>query len=97
MPTLNGGLKTRSGEVIDDTVLSSIQFYNESLIAAHYWQEAIRLTEGVDNFDVNYVALTLSTDGWLWTGDKPLTHHLRSQGFDRVLNTEELWQMINAN
>lgn len=87
------------GEVIDDlyTVLSSIQFYNESLIEAHYWREAIRLTEGVDNFDVNYVALTLYTDGWLWTGDKPLTAHLRSLGFDRVLNTEELWQRINGD
>ncbi len=84
-------------EVIDDlyTVLSSIQIYNESLIDGHHWQEAARLTEGVDSFDVNYVALALYTGGWLWTGDKPLTEHLRAMGFDRVVNTHELSQMLN--
>ena len=86
-------------EVIDDlyTVLSSIQIYNESLIDGHHWQEAVRLTEGVDSFDVNYVALALYTGGWLWTGDKPLTAHLRSMGFDRVVNTSELAQMLTID
>lgn len=84
-------------EVIDDlyTVLSSIQIYNESLIDGHHWQEAARLTEGVDSFDVNYVALALYTGGWLWTGDKPLTEHLRTMGFNQVVNTHELSQMLN--
>lgn len=84
-------------EVIDDlyTVLSSIQIYNESLIDEHHWREADRLTEGVDSFDVNYVALALYTGGWLWTGDKPLTEHLTTMGFDRVVNTHQLSQMLN--
>ncbi len=88
--------KKSIGEVIDDlyTVLSSIQIYNEALIDEHHWQAAAQLTQGVDSFDVNYVALALYTDGWLWTGDKPLIAHLRSMGFDRVLNTSELYQML---
>ena len=58
--------------VIDDlsTLINSLQLFNETLIKSHHWQEAARLTEGVDSFDISYVALTLQTSGWLWTGDK---------------------------
>ena len=76
------------------TLINNLQLYSETLIEPQYWQEASRLTVGVDNFDVSYVALTLQTGGWLWTGDKKLTVHLRGMGFDRVLNTEELSQML---
>lgn len=77
------------------TLINNLQLYNETLIAVSHWQEAARLTVGVDNADISYVALTLQTGGWLWTGDKKLTTHLRIMGFDRVMNTEELFQMLN--
>ena len=84
--------------VIDDlsTLINQLQLFNEALIEPQHWQEAARLTMGVDNFDISYVALTLQTGGWLWTGDKKLTIHLRAMGFDRVLNTEALFQMLNS-
>ena len=83
--------------VIDDlsTLINQLQLFNETLIELQHWQEAARLTMGVDSFDISYVALTLQTGGWLWTGDKKLTIHLRAMGFDRVLNTEALFQMLN--
>lgn len=83
--------------VIDDltTLINNLQWYNETLIQPQHWQEAAQLTAGVDSADISYVALTLETGGWLWTGDKKLTAHLRSMGFDRVLSTEELAQMLN--
>lgn len=82
--------------VIEDlsTLINNLQLYSENLIDPQHWQEAARLTVGVDNFDISYVALTLQTGGWLWTGDKKLTIHLRAMGFDRVLNTEELSQIM---
>ncbi|RYF69038.1 MAG: hypothetical protein EOO39_18330 [Cytophagaceae bacterium] len=84
-------------DVIDDLsmLIGNLKLYNESLIEPHHWQEAERLTTNVDHFDISYVALTLQTGGWLWTGDKKLTTHLQALGFKRVLNTEELYQMLN--
>jgi predicted nucleic acid-binding protein len=73
-------------------ILQQVRFENEALIEPQNWIEADRLTKGVDSFDISYVALTLQTDGWLWTGDKRLTAHLKSLGFERVLNTEYLYQ-----
>jgi predicted nucleic acid-binding protein len=52
------------------------------------------LTEGVDLFDMDYVALTLQTEGLLWTGDKKLAEHLKSMGFTRVVNTSELYARL---
>jgi predicted nucleic acid-binding protein len=75
-------------------LLQHIEFYNETLIEQKHWQEANRLTIGVDRFDISYVALALQTGGWLWTGDKKLITHLRSVGFDRVINTSELYDRL---
>jgi predicted nucleic acid-binding protein len=83
-------------EVLTDlsSLVNALQLYNESLIEPQHWQEADRLTVGVDSRDISYVALTLQTGGWLWTGDKKLTTHLRVMGFERVLTTDELYQML---
>jgi predicted nucleic acid-binding protein len=92
----------RSAKRAEDSVmndmhyfLNNITLFDEVFIAEQHWLEAERLTDGVDHFDINYVALTLQTDGWLWTGDKKLTNHLRALGFDRVLNTTELYELLN--
>jgi len=75
-------------------LLQYIEFYSQTLIEEKYWQEADRLTIGVDSFDMCYVALALQTEGWLWTGDKKLTEHLKSMGFNRVINTAELYDQL---
>lgn len=74
--------------------LKEIQLYNETFIEQHHWLEAERLTVAVDSFDVNYVALALQTGAWLWTGDKKLTIHLKEMGFERVISTAELHQLV---
>lgn len=91
--------KKSINEVIEDlyTVINTLQFYNESLIDQRHWQEADRLTSGIDSNDIAYVALALQKGGWLWTGDKKLTTHLRTMGFDRVLNTSELYEKFTAS
>ncbi|MDP9046996.1 MAG: PIN domain-containing protein [Bacteroidota bacterium] len=77
--------------------LKHIRLFEESFIAAPHWKEAERLTSGIDCFDVNYVALALQTGAWLWTGDKKLTTHLKSMGFDRVVNTAELYEQLDLD
>lgn len=78
-----------------DILLRNIEFHNEMLIDMAYMLEAERLTKEVDHFDIRYVALALQTGGILWTGDKKLSTHLKAIGFDRVLNTAELAEMLN--
>ena len=65
------------------------------LIERSHLVEANRLTVDVDQFDINFVALALQTNGWLWTGDKKLANHLKLMGFERVINTTELYEKLN--
>lgn len=69
--------------------LRNIALYDETLIHEKYWLAAEALTDGVDHFDVSYVALSLQTNSLLWTGDKKLSTHLKKMGFDRVVNTAD--------
>ncbi|MES2808376.1 MAG: PIN domain-containing protein [Bacteroidota bacterium] len=82
--------------VIDDIqhYLKFISIYDELLIESKYLKEAKRLTEGVDLYDMDYVALTLQTGGVLWTGDKKLTEHLKSMNFDMFTNTADLYELL---
>ncbi len=80
--------------IVLHTILKQIDFLNENIIAKEHWQEADRLTSGVDANDINFVALALQKTGWLWTGDKKLTNHLKTMGFDRVINTGELYGTV---
>ena len=79
-------------QIVDDyyTLLSGLELHNEALIAKNHWQEAERLTTGVDAFDIAYVALTLQTGGVLWTGDRKLTTHLHTMGFTQTVSTSDL-------
>ncbi|HZY39673.1 MAG TPA: PIN domain-containing protein [Mucilaginibacter sp.] len=81
-------------DILLSTILKQIDFINEEIINTEYWQEAVRLTSGVDSKDVSFVALALQTGGWLWTGDKKLSAHLKTMGFDRVINTAELYNRL---
>jgi len=91
--------KRSANDVIDDLLflLKHITLYDETFILQEHWLEAERLSSGVDNFDTPYVALALQTGGWLWTGDKKLSVHLKAMGFERVLNTQELYERLGAS
>ena len=78
-----------------ETLLRNIEFYNEALIEDTFLTEAKRLTQGIDLYDANYVALTLKTDGVLWTGDKKLTNHLTFLNFKKVIDTSSLYALLN--
>ena len=76
------------------TILKQIEFLNENIIEKDHWVEADRLTVGVDAKDINFVALALQKKGWLWTGDKKLTNHLKVMRFENVINSSELYEMM---
>jgi predicted nucleic acid-binding protein len=77
-------------DILLSSILKQIDFISEDIIERKHWEYADRLTSGVDSKDVSFVALAVQTGGWLWTGDKKLSGHLKTMGFDRVINTSDL-------
>jgi len=51
------------------TLVSRIEFINETDVPLGTWMEAHRLCRDLDEKDTPYVALTLHLEGWLWTED----------------------------
>ena len=77
-------------------VLKRIDFINENQISKESWDQAVELTEGIDIKDVSFVALTIETNGILWTGDKKLHQGLKEKGFERVTNLDELRKLVKG-
>jgi len=75
-------------------VLKRIDFINEHQISEESWRLATDLTNGIDEKDTSFVALTIETGGILWTGDKKLFKGLQQKGFDRVVNLDQLKDMV---
>jgi predicted nucleic acid-binding protein len=81
-------------DILLSSILKQIDFISEDIIESEHWEYAVRLTSGVDSKDVSFVALAIQTGGWLWTGDKKLSVHLKTMGFNRVINTSELYSRL---
>lgn len=62
-------------------LLRHIAARKEDLINQDVRRRVVDLCRGVDLDDAPHVALTLSVEGRLWTGDETLKRGLRSQGF----------------
>jgi predicted nucleic acid-binding protein len=63
-------------------VLGRVEIFPEALIPVEAWSRAVVLCSGIDSDDVPHVALTLTLNGLLWTGDRKLRRGLASKGFD---------------
>ncbi len=75
-------------------VLKRIDFINEDQISNKSWLKARELTLDIDVKDVNFVALTIESEGLLWTGDEKLYTELKKKGFNQVLNLEDLKKLV---
>ncbi|HEX7242546.1 MAG TPA: PIN domain-containing protein [Longimicrobiaceae bacterium] len=69
------------------TLLRRLHVYREALISREQWAAAYELCRDVDESDTPHVALAMSLDGLLWTGDKRLRNALQAKGFDRFFPT----------
>jgi predicted nucleic acid-binding protein len=63
-------------------LLRRVDLFPEELIPAEAWRRAADLCSDVDSDDVPHVALTLTLEGLLWTGDRKLRRGLEAKGFD---------------
>jgi predicted nucleic acid-binding protein len=75
-------------------VIKQVNFINEAQISDENWQKAQDLTNTIDVKDISFVALSLETDAYLWTGDKVLYEGLKAKGFEKVISTTELLKLI---
>ncbi|MDQ1266579.1 MAG: hypothetical protein QG635_1731 [Bacteroidota bacterium] len=72
-------------------ILKNIHFINIELIPEPIWLGAEDIVRDIDIDDIDFVALTIFLNAYLWTGDKFLYNGLKKKGFMRVNNTSELW------
>ena len=75
-------------------VIKQVNFINEAQISDENWQKARDLTHDIDVKDISFVALTLETEAYLWTGDKVLYEGLKTKGFEKLVSTAELLKML---
>jgi len=71
-------------------ILSRINFVNENLIPLNIWKESEINVSEIDEYDIDFVALTRFLNGKLWTSDKKLFNHLKHNKFIEVISTNEL-------
>lgn len=71
-----------------------ITFIHEDLVAGEWLEQAENLLQDIDPDDAPFLALALQLGCKLWTGDKKLRDGLRQKGFADVLNTEEVYALL---
>jgi len=75
------------------TLLTKVSFINEELIPQKTWEDSEKIVKGIDEDDIDFIALTKYLKGKLWTGDKILRDGLINKGFKSVLTTSELLKL----
>jgi len=75
-------------------IFSKIRFINPELIPIILFAKAERLTLNIDIDDTEFVALTEHIRGKLWTGDKELVKGLKTQKWNKLISTDELYESI---
>jgi len=76
-------------------LFTKIHFINEEQISSKIWLNAEKLASDIDIDDTDFIALTDYLNGTLWTGDKELYHGLKSKGFKKIANTQDLIKIRN--
>lgn len=77
-------------------VLREVEFVNVSQISDTSVAKARELVQGIDENDMEFVALAIETDALLLTGDKKLYKGLKERGFEAVINVNDLKEMLDT-
>ena len=76
-------------------VTKKIIFINEEIIPKRKIIAAEKLLIDIDLDDVPFVALTQHIKGKLWTRDKKLIKGLKAKGFNSIITTERLSDILD--
>lgn len=94
LQTLTGLAQDELSEIID-SITGRINLINEEFISKSNILMAESLTKDVDFNDLLFVGLTLELKGRLWTGDKKLIRGITQKGFNKVVTTAELSDILD--
>ena len=71
-------------------LIAKTTIINLSSIPFSIVEYAYKLVKGIDENDIAFVATTIFTEGFLWTGDKPLYDGLKAKDFKNILNSNDI-------
>ena len=81
-------------DAIKTKIYSKINFISEELISSNYWEQASEFVKEVDMDDIAFVALSIYLEKtFIWTGDKKLQYGIKKAGYDKILNTQEIFNI----
>ncbi|MBK6329628.1 MAG: hypothetical protein IPF62_03570 [Bacteroidetes bacterium] len=75
-------------------MLKRIHFFNEGLMPKHVIELAYNLVHDIDEKDTIFVAMGMHFKQKLWSGDKALVDGLRKKGYNELILTNELVEML---
>jgi predicted nucleic acid-binding protein len=75
-------------------VIKNITFIDVEIIPQESFLLAKDLTKDIDVDDTEFVALTDFINGLLWSGDRKLIRGLATKGWQRCIDTNELFRLI---
>lgn len=69
-------------------VFKKIELIDVINVQQSIWDDAFKLTQNLDEFDIPFIALSLELDAPLWTGDKKLINGLKEKHINWLLTTD---------
>lgn len=75
-------------------MLKRIHFFNEGMIPKPIIQKAYNLVCDIDEKDTIFIAMGMYFEQKLWSGDKLLVEGLRRKGYNELILTNELVEML---
>jgi predicted nucleic acid-binding protein len=84
-------------EKIIQLITKRIRFINIRLVPLEMYKKAESLTQDIDVDDTEFIALTEHAKAKLWSGDKKLIKGLKQKNWNKVISTEELFNLIIKN
>lgn len=76
------------------TVNRKIRIISQEIVGAEFLSDAFALTHDIDEDDTEFVALTNFIEGRLWTGDKALRSGLKAKGWNKFINSDQIYKHV---
>lgn len=71
-----------------------LNFISDEQIPFKFYRDAIPLLRDIDMNDIVFVALNDYCDSFLWTGDRRLLNGLRAKGYQKVVDFDEVKEIV---
>ncbi len=77
-------------------ILSELLIIKDDEITDSIFKQSFELTKNIDPKDTIFIALAISLDALLWTGDLKLLHGVKKKGFNKIITTLDFEQILKG-